>query len=724
MRDQQPEASGERHYLIALFFLAWMVAIIWRLADLQITRRGEFVALARSQQTRTSDLKPLRGTIVDRSGRELAATIDPDTVVADLYKIGSKDEQRAASEKTRIAATLAPLLGEKPDVLLAKLNGPHKLPVLKRRVDVITSQKIEQAIKDCALPGVQLVKEVQRYYPNGSLAAQLLGFVNAENRGVAGLEMRHDDVLTGKPGQRVEETDARGTAHLRRDSAPIDGARIETTIDLALQHQVEAAIGVALEETQARGISAVVMEPQTGEILALANAPSFDPNARMRADEDFARRNRAVSDTYEPGSVFKLVTYAAAIEEKLAKPDEKIDCRSITIGSRVKQDDHPGVYTVAEALAKSSNVGAMRLAQRIVRERGKERLADYIRRFGFGEKTGVDLPAEASGHVKPVSRWQEISLGSIPVGYEVTITPLQAVAAMAAIANGGVWVQPHVVRRIVTGDGGVIEAAPKIHRVISEQAARTVTSMLEEVVTSGTAKRAMQFGGYRAAGKTGTAYKVDPETHRYSKTKFMATFVGFVPVERPRFAIIVTVDEPKGLHQGGQVAAPVFSHIAEAALGDYGVLPETEEHRQAIEKFAEAYRAKLREGGDATSDAVLPDESSDAVEENVPKEIKRGSEEVVANARPARRQDKPRRNEIAVAGAPDRRTMQQRAEAALKEGAVVVPDLRGRGLREVIGTLSRLQLQPKVSGAGLAVRQSPAPGTRVKAGEVCVVEFR
>ncbi|MES4792689.1 MAG: hypothetical protein C4321_06590, partial [Chloroflexota bacterium] len=259
----------------------------------------------------------------------------------------------------------------------------------------------------------------QRYYPNGTLAAHPVGFVDAENKGVAGLEKFHNANLLGRSGQRTEEVTAQGTSFVRRDLPPTSGARIETTLDIALQHKVEAALAVALEESQARSISAIVMEPQTGEILALANAPTFDPNARMRGDEEFARRNRAVSDTYEPGSVFKLVTYAAAIEEGLATPDEKIDCRTITIGSRVKHDDHPGVYTVAEALAKSSNVGAMRIAQRIVQARGKEKYAEYISRFGFGHKTGVDLPAEASGRVKPVNQWQEISLGSIPVGYEV-----------------------------------------------------------------------------------------------------------------------------------------------------------------------------------------------------------------------------------------------------------------------------------------------------------------
>jgi cell division protein FtsI/penicillin-binding protein 2 len=721
MKKQHPQAARNRHLLIALVFLAWMGAIIWRLADVQIKRHAEFTASARAQHSRTSGLQPLRGAIVDRHGVELAATVDPDTVVADLYKLAFKDEPKARAEKERIAAALAPLLDEKKDALLAKLNGRHKLPVLKRRVDAATSEKLAEVIEKQKLRGIQLVKAAQRYYPNGALAAHSLGFVNAENAGVAGLEMRHDASLVGKPGERTEEVTARGVAFLRRDVPPASGARVETTLDLALQHKVEAALAVALQETQARSVSAVVIEPQTGEILALANAPTFDPNARMKSDEGFARRNRAVSDTYEPGSVFKLVTYAAAIEEGLATPEEKIDCRSILIGSRVKNDDHPGVYTVAEALAKSSNVGAMRLAQRVVKAHGRERLADYIARFGFGAKTGVDLPAEASGRVRPASEWQEISLGSIPVGYEVTVTPLQAAAAMAAIANGGVWVQPHLVRRVVAPDGIVLEEAkPKTHRVVSERTAATVAQMLEQVVTGGTGKRALQFGGYRAAGKTGTAYKA--EGGRYSKTKFVATFAGFVPVTKPHFAIVVTVDEPKGLHQGGQVAAPVFNHIAEAALGDFGVMPETEDHRLAVAKLEEAYRAKLGERAEGPVDGVPTEEADEpGVNKNGGK---KGGAKNATSPPPAPDQEKVRRNEVAVASKPGSREPKSRDNAAPKGDAALMPDLRGRSLRDVIGAASRLQLKLQVKGGGLAVKQSLAPGARVRPGEVCAVEFR
>lgn len=719
MKSKPSNTPPSRHLVIALLFLAWMGAIIWRLADLQVVRRDGLRSLAQTEHTHATELKALRGTIVDRNGEELATTVDPDTVIADLYKIRFRDEQKTRAEKERIAGILAPLLGESKDTLLAKLTGHHTLPVLKRRVDAATSQKLAQAIEAHRLPGIQLVKAAQRYYPNGTLAAHPVGFVDAENKGVAGLEKFHNANLLGRSGQRTEEVTAQGTSFVRRDLPPTSGARIETTLDIALQHKVEAALAVALEESQARSISAIVMEPQTGEILALANAPTFDPNARMRGDEEFARRNRAVSDTYEPGSVFKLVTYAAAIEEGLATPDEKIDCRTITIGSRVKHDDHPGVYTVAEALAKSSNVGAMRIAQRIVQARGKEKYAEYISRFGFGHKTGVDLPAEASGRVKPVNQWQEISLGSIPVGYEVTITPLQAVAAMAAIANGGEWVQPHVVRRVTTATGEVQEAKPERRRVISEQAAKTVTGMLEEVVTGGTAKRAMQFGGYRAAGKTGTAYKVDPETHRYSKSKFMATFVGFVPVEKPRFAIIVTVDEPKGAHQGGQVSAPIFNHIAEAALGDYGVLPETPEHREAIAQLGEIYRAKADERKAEARDSA-PDELTDVADA---KAEAKGAPQKLANALPAPTPEKMRRNEVAVASMPSKNTGKPQPEAAKSE-AVAMPDLRGRTMRDVLSTANRLQLNVKLHGFGVAFRQSLAPGTRVKPGESCAVEFR
>jgi cell division protein FtsI (penicillin-binding protein 3) len=421
-----------------------------------------------------------------------------------------------------------------------------------------------------------------------------------------------------------------------------------------------------------------VLDPRTGEILALANAPTFDPNLRTKH-----QANAAVTNVYEPGSVFKTVTYAAAIEEGLARPDEKIDCfngRIVLAGHTIRDTHALGLIPVAEALAKSSNGGAIRLALRV----GEKRLADYIARFGFGRKTGVDIPGEASGILKDVSQWRPNSIGYIAIGHEVGVTALQAVAAMATIANRGLWMQPHLVNQVIGADGRVVyEAKPETRRVVSEQTALTMARMLEGVVTDGTARRAMQLAGYEAAGKTGTAQTIDPLTHRYSQTKFVASFAGFVPVTNPRFAIIVTLDQPMGLHQGGQVSAPVFNRIAEAALGDYAVRPNTAAFRDTLVKLEQRYREQ------------------------------------------AAKEEQARKNDDAAAVKGDGPvTANQLVLAALKVEPGIMPDFRGRGMRAVVRACADLDLKLKVNGSGLAVRQMPVPGARIKPGEMCQVEFQ
>lgn len=680
---RQEEQLGRRGLCIALLFLVWMVALIWRLAYLQVTRHADYRLRADAQRQETITVSPQRGAIVDRRGWELARSESADSVFAYARQI---------KEPEKVARALAPLLGESQDTLLKKLTGEANFVWLKRKLDFDVAQAATREIERNKLTGIHLVKEPQRSYPNGPLAAHLLGQVDIDEQGIAGLEKTHDKYLRGQPGSVLLETDALRRPYDRRDRPSTSGSQVVTTLDLGLQHKVEEFLAEALEATHARGATAIVLDPKTGEILALANAPTFDPNQRpkgnMDADTERIRRNRAITDVYEPGSVFKMVAYSAAIEEGLARPEEKIDCFNgrIEIGGIVIRDTHAySLITVAEALAKSSNGGAVRLALRV----GEERFSDYMARFGFGRKTGVDILGETAGIVSDISKWRKSSIGYMAIGHEVGVTALQAVTAMAALANRGVWVQPHLVKQVTGADGRVIfEAKPETRRVVSEQSALTMASMLEGVVTAGTARRA-QLAGYGVAGKTGTAQTIDPVTRRYSQSKFVASFAGFVPATNPRFAIIVTLDQPVGLHQGGQVSAPVFNRIAEAALGDYAVPPHTPAFRDTLVKLEERAREQAAKEEQAKKKAEIAAAKSQGESH--------GDQALTAN-------------QLVV------------ASRAVEPG--IMPDFRGYGLRAVVRACSNLDLKLKFNGSGLVVRQMPAPGTRVKPGEICQVEFQ
>ncbi len=679
MRARQTEThSSRRALLIAWLFLLWMAVIVGRLAYLQVSCHQDYQRRAELQREEVVTVAPLRGAILDRRGEPLARSVEADSLYA--YK-------RLMVNPEQVARHLAPLLGQSEGDWLKKIAAARNFVWLKRKLDFETADKVRSEIERNRLEGVYLIKEPRRFYPNGSLAAHIIGQVDIDEKGIEGLEKAQDEHLCGTTGRIFLQRDARNRPYDRYDSTARSGARVVLTLDAALQHKVELVLEEALQATRARGASAIVLNPQTGEILALANVPTFDLNQRPRrrpeGEEGYLRRNRAITDIYEPGSVFKIVTFSAAIEEGLAQPDEKIDCLrgEITLGNHTIRDTHAyGVITVAEALAKSSNVGAIKLAQRV----GKRRLADYIARFGFGRKSGVDLPGEAEGLVPDVSRWQVDSLGSIAIGYGVGVSALQTVAAVAAIANRGLWVQPHIVKRVVDPDERVLyEARPRSRRVISEKTSLAVVSMLEGVVRHGTARHAIQLASYTAAGKTGTTKKFDPVTKRYSSTRYVASFAGFVPASDPRFAIIVTFDEPVGLHYGGQVAAPVFSRIAEFALSDYLVPPDKAIYHETVARLEKASNPQPL-GPDLVGESRPPAHPPS-----------NQGEEMISYQMPLRKNE------------PDR-----------------MPDLRGRGMRAVAQECNRLGLRMKMSGYGAAVSQQPAPGARIKPGDICWVEFR
>jgi cell division protein FtsI (penicillin-binding protein 3) len=449
-----------------------------------------------------------------------------------------------------------------------------------------------------------------------------------------------------------------------------------------------------VKRTHAKSAAAVVLDPHTGEILALANAPTFDPNEAGGTSAE-ARRNDALQNIYEPGSTFKLVAYTAALEEKLITPDTRIECPgSIALPGRVVHDHARGSLTATEALAKSSNVAAIKLGQRL----GNERLYEYIRRLGFGSKTGVELPGETAGLVRPVSKWQPGSIGSVPIGQEVGVTPVQMAAAYGTVANDGVRVAPHLVREVRDAEGRVIEQAqPETRRVVSEETARELRGMLESVTLKGTA-RAAQLEGYTAAGKTGTAQKVDPKTHAYSQTKYVASFVGFAPVERPAAVIIVVLDEPEGLHQGGQVSAPVFSAIADQILPYLDVMPDTVPGAQttaAPGQLASNSTPARIAPAQASADGSVEHEG--VASENAGLQVERG------------RTGAGEISEVVYAPAGDR--------------ALLMPDLRGRSVRDVARICSQLGLELEARGEGRALRQSPAVGASVESGQTVRIDF-
>lgn len=716
-----------RYILIACVFIAWMGVLIWRLSYLQIARHEELTEKAHIQQGIVEPVKAFRGDIVDRRGRLLAGSIDANSIMADLHQV--RDEA-----KTTIIKTLAPLLKISEEDLQRKFNSTNQAPIIAKKLDVEASNNLRSVIEKNKFTGIKILRETQRQYPNGELASHVIGYVDAAEQGVAGLEMRLNKQLQGQNGKLVFEKDALGNAFSRIDKEALAGARIVTTIDATFQHKVEQLLTQALDETKADSVSAIVIEPQTGEILAMANAPTFDPVSKFNGSETdfYVRRNRALTDVYEPGSVFKMVTYSAAIEEGLAKPDEKIHCGNghIQLGSRIIHDAHPyGELTVSQALAKSSNVAAIKIASRV----GNEKFADYMFRFGFGRKTGIDLPAEAIGLVNPLSRWGSTSLASMAMGHEVGVTALQAVTAMASIANRGVWVQPHVVKKIVTGDPGqrlLWEAKPETRNVISERTANTIKGMLEDVVETGTARHAVQLAGYTAAGKTGTAQKVVNGT--YSNSAYIASFDGFVPVSNPRFAIIVVLDNPKGAHQGGQVAAPIFNKIAQAALTDYGVLPDAEDYRQAMIRLQEKFATTPKDWNKEPTASPSPSKVSATPTQSLkPGENAIAEPKLTASAPKLKPTPKP--TPILKLPTP-KETNKQAAQPAkakvaekpkpqitktppLRQNAGESPNVVGKNLREVASLCSRAGLKLKAIGSGTARNQR-------RVGDTLIVEFR
>jgi cell division protein FtsI (penicillin-binding protein 3) len=511
---------------------------------------GSLASAATSQQVTDTALPAARGTIVDRKGQELAVSEPAADVSATPYLV--RDPLKAA-------AKLAPALGQTEEQLVQKLARKDTgFVYLARGLPADRAAKVEKL----NLTGIAITPGHFRFYPRTYLASQLLGSVGTDGKGLSGIEYSRNEALTGKDGERRLVKDALGESINVRDTRPAQpGAKLQLTIDAAIQDEVEQVLAKVGRTYRPKGATAIVMDPRDSEVLALANWPRVDANKPWAAPA-FATQNRATGSTYEPGSTFKSITVAGALEDGTVKPDTTFDLPpQIQVADRTIGESHPRGYvslTTAEILAQSSNVGAIKIG---IKE-GKRRFDHWVRRFGFGSPTGVDVPGEERGIVLPVSKYSGSSMGNLPIGQGVAVTPMQMATAYAAIANGGMLRTPQVVRRI---DGRKV-ATPKGKRVISSRTAFQLRTMLEGAFAPGGTASEVAIPGYKLAGKTGTANKIDPQTGEYSKASYVSSFIGFAPALHPRLLIAVMVDEPHGAIYGGTVAAPAFGEIASFAL--------------------------------------------------------------------------------------------------------------------------------------------------------------
>jgi len=676
----RPDTSTSRALFVAAVIVFWMLAISVRLVFLQVSKHERLVDRARQQQQDAVETTPQRGCLLDRQGRELARSVDTVSLFV------APDEVSDDQSLERLVQTVSGALKLNPKPMMDQLqeakSAGRRFVWIVRRVEATDANKL----LSLNVPGLHFRTEPKRYYPNGALAAHVLGYVGIDGVGLGGVEQVYNEKVGGEPGKLFIEKDSTGRAYESFEIPAKAGQTIVLTIDQSIQYKTEQALSAAVAQSHAKSGTAIVLDPRTGEILALANSPTFDPN-NVSATSAAARRNWALENIYEPGSTFKIVAFSAAIEKGLVKPEDKIDCQmgSITVAGRLIHDHKAfPTLTIAEALAKSSNVAAIKLGLRV----GDPSMYEYITRYGFGSKTGVELPGETAGILRPVSRWQPSSIGSIAIGQEVGVTPLQVVAAFGALANNGLRIAPHLVREIRSSSGNTLyRSRPEERRVISEQTATALRGMLEGVTLNGTARKA-QLDGYTAAGKTGTAQKIDPKTRGYSKTKHVASFVGFAPVGNPAAVIIVVIDEPGGAYHGGDVAAPVFRAIAEQVLPELGVMPDTQ----------------LKPDPQLIAGAASSTKATDKLDET-------------------RRQIEEARKATLPTVAPNGTASGEIVYAAAANNSILMPDLRGRSVRDVARTCAQLGLQMEARGEGRVTHQNPAPGTEIEAGQVVYLEF-
>ncbi len=656
--DDAFEATWRRAYrrrllIVGAVLAVWTAGIEARLSYLQIARHEAYLTKANRQHQDVEILAPKRAEILDRNGEVLAYSVDADSVVAN---------PRTVKDKAATAKALCGVFGDcsAKDVadLTAQLSRSKPFHNIRRGV----SPKVAQRVMALELAGVRLESETKRYYPKKELASNVLGFVNLDNVGLAGVELAFDSQIRGKAGRVLRVNDAHQRSVDRQvQLAPTAGAAIELTLDQTIQHIAEREIKAGVLAQNAVSGTAIVMDPATGEILALATYPTFNANNPGSVTGE-QRRNRAVEDIYEPGSTFKIVTAAAAIEEGILSTTDLIDVSAGSIlvskGRRVPDEHRYGVLTFEDVIVKSSNVGAIKAGWMV----GAERLNRYVRRFGFGEVLSKDFRGATPGKVWPPEKLDAGALASVSMGYQVSVTPLQMVNAVASVANGGTLFQPHMVRAVIR-DGKREAIAPvPVRMAILPATAATLTTVMEAVVDHGTGTAA-KVPGYQVAGKTGTAQKIIDK--RYSSSAHYGSFVGFVPSRRPSLAIIVLIDQPRnGAYYGGAVAAPVFQKIAAASLRHLGV--------------------------PATINPVAP---------------------VIISA------------DATLLARPASTGTTVEHVAYTEGGQVVMPSLLNLGARDATRVLTRVGLSVRIAGDGIVVSQYPEAGMPVEAGDTAVLQL-
>jgi cell division protein FtsI (penicillin-binding protein 3) len=738
--------NRRRFWLICGIFLLWLVAISGRMFWLMIAEHQEFVERAEKQQQRTFEVAPRRGILYDRNLKELAMTVQVESVYADPSEI---------PDKPAAARALAAIVHADPEdkrttaeAIATRLNQGRDFAWVARRV----SNAVAAKVRNLRMKGIYFQKEYQRFYPDNDIAAQVLGYVGTDDTGLGGLERKFDARLHGKPGIMYTAVDARRHVLGSSERDPEPGQNMQLTIDSNIQFMAEQALDHEMAKTHAEHGTVVIQDVHTGQILALAIRPTFNPNDFRHTTPDLLI-DRAVSDVYEPGSTFKLVTYSAALQEHLVTPDTMINCEGgqINLYGRIIHDDKSdrglGTVSVATALARSSDVGVIKVAMML----GPQRLYKFIRDFGFGQRTGIELPGETRGLLRPLKYWQPASIGYVAIGQEEAVTPLQLVTMVSTIANGGEYLPPHV---LVPGqmdarpdDDPTLHAVPVradedmpnplpdgAHRVISTMAAAQMRQMMEGIVLYGTGKNA-QLNGYSSAGKTGTAQKIDPRTHRYSPSLHIASFAGFAPVNNPVISVAVVIDSPKGLYYGSEVAAPVFQEVAQEVLEYLGVphdipllppsktakpqpeIPEDTSVEDSTADLDALYQAANHLPSDDPQSTEASDTNAQAPGAST------GTKTVKAEAHPATsvpaasKSAVPALQHPAAEAIPASSNGKQNSSVTISNvKPVSVPTLTGLSVRQVIEKAAEAGLEVEIVGDGTVRQQAPASGTMVPPG--------
>ncbi|PYM49806.1 MAG: penicillin-binding protein [Candidatus Rokuibacteriota bacterium] len=649
MMELRTTALRSRTLIFAAFVACAFLGILVRIGYLQVFKHEEYSRLAEAQRAKTVPLRPKRGPILDRAGLVLAESAAAES----LFGLPTR-----MTDSARVATELAPILGEPASDIARRLDPDKRFVWVKRKLP----PRVAQAVQDLHEPTLGFIQESLRLYPNRELAAHVVGFEGLDGKGLSGIEQAWDVHLAGAEGKALVERDALGrdvTGAPKVLKPSIPGQGVALTLDATLQYIAEKEVDAAWRRTRAKGAMAVMMDPRTGEILAMAIRPTFNPNA-FGAATDEERRNRAITDPFEPGSTFKVIMAAGALEEGVVRPTDRFygENGKIKIATAVIGDWKPfGWLTFSEVLQNSSNVGSIKAGMQL----GKERYYKYITGFGFGQPVGLGLPGESRGQLRAPPQWSALSLATMSIGQEISVTAVQMVTAFAAIANGGRLMQPQIVRALLDANGREVRTfEPRaVRQVISPETARELTTILTAVVREGTGHNAA-IPGYEVAGKTGTAQKMDPSTRRYSHAPGILSFVGFAPVDDPRIAMIVLLDEPKNEKWGSEAAAPIFAAIGREALRHLNVPPRGTMPVHLLRVEAES---------PAPGGMVVP--------------VRR----------------------VSLDADPD-------VPAAM-------PALEGRSLRQAMAALAPFDVTLEVTGRGAVVTQWPAPGTPLAPGTAC-----